>query len=459
MAQRNISGTVHPHNNMVLLVPSPSHLNRTALPSGSFCLDPHSIHTNCLFLDICYDWTAAEWSVPSYPSLSSAKQQHHLPHHPISDVSWNGVSLRSRVIIWDAPPHRVCNPVFHPRLVEDPTNRLVTAASEVSSFVNSSSNSEVLWVRGTVVHACIWCGVFGHVLLEMMLPAFMAGLAMAQRFNGIELGELSYMVEERHGQGTQTVFSALANQEHILTLEELVQQAKKSGKSAVCFERLIAGFRLQSALERPEYSSQLSSSEMTQLRNFVVSRIVGSSIRLPAPIPHRPVAPGVSFPSSCEAVLLQRRLSRVIVNLEELVLMLATRTGCTVKTVFFEDLSMTQQIAVVATAAVFVHVAGSGSHQFIWLPDGAASIVIVHPEHISFAGAGQYGVLAGQVNAILCAKRPDIFCLQARAEAVTQNGETASLSSDLKVVTASMSEALDFLRMQTGRGKFASETK
>ena len=100
---------------------------------------------------------------------------------------------------------------------------------------------------------------------------------------------------------------------------------------------------------------------------------------------------------------------------------------------------------------LFVHVSGSGSHHFIWLPDKPASLTIVHPEiKLNVVGHGGVGGGGLVLNDFLCWKHPTILCVTAGA-----TGGTGDPISNLEVDMYSFSNALDMIKLwQNNRGNF-----
>ncbi len=123
---------------------------KSILPS-LYCTDP-SIHTNCLFTrSLCYNIASAKWQ--TYAQLKT---------------NWTGISLRSRGSLFrDSPLPAACNDPFIP---------------EHHSFPDDKA---IYWINVTNVMSCIWVNVFGHIFLEMMLPAWMAMRNLADHVNFI----------------------------------------------------------------------------------------------------------------------------------------------------------------------------------------------------------------------------------------------------------------------------------
>ncbi|CAF3733386.1 unnamed protein product [Rotaria socialis] len=155
---------------------------------------------------------------------------------------------------------------------------------------------------------------------------------------------------------------------------------------------------------------------------------------------------------ACIALLIQRKYSRRILEKSEkgIVAMLRERTLCTVKIATFDGLAMLEQVRLVASATIFISVSGSGGHQFIWLPDGAASLLLVH-RHLGTGVIGHGGIGGGGFpgNDLLCWKHPTIMCVNAATTSLT-----AHYSSDVEVDLHSFSIALDMIKLWQRRGKF-----
>jgi hypothetical protein len=154
----------------------------------------------------------------------------------------------------------------------------------------------------------------------------------------------------------------------------------------------------------------------------------------------------------CIALLIQSAGNRRIIpeSEKQILEILRERTLCTVKVAAFDDIPILEQVSLVANATILVHVTGSASHHFIWLPDGAASVSIVHP-HLGLGVIGNGGLGGGGLfsNDFLCFKHRTILCLTAGAKALVPLE-----NSDVEVDTYSFSNALDMIKLWQHRGKF-----
>jgi hypothetical protein len=156
---------------------------------------------------------------------------------------------------------------------------------------------------------------------------------------------------------------------------------------------------------------------------------------------------------SCVAVIVQRMHSRNIVpeSVKQIIEILQDRTFCTVRVATFDNIPIIEQMRLVANATIFIHVSGSVSHHFIWLPDGGASLTIVHPHlRLNAIGSGSVGGGGLFVNDFLCWKHPTILCVTAGAKSNSPDS-----GGSLTVDMYSFSNALDMIKLWQGnRGKF-----
>jgi hypothetical protein len=381
------------------------HLHEQLLLPSFYCT--HSgIHANCLFSQsLCYDINSTKWKTST-----------------ILPSNWTGVSLRSRGSLFrDAPNHAICNSPFIPQNHSFPPNETI------------------FWINGTNVMSCIWVNVFGHILLEMMLPAWMAMRSLADSLH-FEDQNITYVLDNRCGCDLASRSFTLMSHQPVLQLLDLANKAKTFAKSHVCFERLIVGYRLQSSLEYAHNVAHLKVGDLSRYRDAVKTLH-----KLPLEVN--------MTQGACVALVVRRMHSRQIVPESEIQLVntLRERTLCTVRVATFDNVAIEEQMRLVATATIFVHVSGSGSQQFIWLPDGAASLTIIHP-HVGLNVIGTGGTGGGGLilNEFLCWKHPTILCVTAAAKATSPDS-----GSSLLVDMYSLSNALDMIKLwQNNRGKF-----
>lgn len=372
--------------------------------SSAYCTS-RNIHSNCLFTrSMCYNVVAASWEVSVLPF-----------------PKWKGVSLRARgELSMTDPLYWKCNDPLVPKYSSHP------------------NMDEIYWINGTTIISCIWVNFFGHIFIEMMLPAWMAWRNLAKRFY-IPYQNVTYVLDNRCGAKDAASFFSLLSNQRVLQLADLVNDAKQRKKSHACFERLIIGYRLQSSLQFPHNVAHLDSNDLSLYRNYI-KKMHGL-----------PLTVNMSA-DSCTALLIQRNYSRRILahSEKQAVAMLRQRTLCKVKVATFDGLSILDQVRLVANATVFVHVSGSGSHHFIWLADGAASLTLVH-SHLGLGVVGNGGVGGGgmPLNDLLCFKHPNILCVAAATKSVK-----AHYSSDVEIDTYSFSIALDMIKIWQHRGRF-----
>jgi hypothetical protein len=290
------------------------------------------------------------------------------------------------------------------------------------------------------VLSCLWVTVFGHILLEMMLPAWMAMRTLADHLHFSDQN-ITYILDDRRGCPLAAPSFSLLSHKPVLKFNNLVNEGKKYGKSHICFDRLIVGYRLQSPLEFAHNVAHLENGDLARWRD---------SIKI---LHGLPLQVNMSA-GACVALLVQRGYDRRIVpeSEKEIVEILRERTLCTVKVATFDGIPIVDQVRLVASATIFVSVSGSGAQQFIWLPDGAASLIIVHPQQplnvIGHGGLGGGGLI---LNDFLCWRHPTILCLTAGAKGIQPREDGRN---SIHVDTYSFSNALDMIKLLHHRGKF-----
>ena len=378
------------------------HLYHHLLPSV-YCTSS-SIHANCLFSrSLCYNINSAVWEASSLPFSN-----------------WSGVSLRSRGEI--RVDYR-CNNLFVPKLHPTPVD------------------NNIYWINGTNVLSCIWVSVFGHIFLEMMLPAWMAMRTLADRLHFSDQNITYILDDDNCGCPLAAPSFSLLSNKPVLQFGNLVNEGKQSGKSHICFDRLIVGSRLQTPLEFSHNVAHLENGDLARYRDAIKT------------LHGLPLQVNMSA-GACIALFVQRGYDRLIIpeSIQETVEILRERTLCTVKVASFDGIPIVDQVRLVATATIFISVSGSGAQQFIWLPDGGVSLIIVHPQQplnvIGHGGIGGGGLI---LNDFLCWKHPTILCLQAGAKGIQprQDGRNS-----IQVDNVSLSNALDMIKLWHRRGKF-----
>lgn len=370
----------------------------------AYCTSP-SLHANCFFSrSLCYHIKSKTWETSQLPFSN-----------------WTEVSLRSRGALFrDQYEHSGCNTPFRPKLRPAPPS------------------STILWIKGTNVFSCIWFYAFGHIFLEMMLPAWMSMRTLADHLNLFD-ENVGYVLDDHYGVPSASGAFTLLTKQPILTFSGLVDGAMLKGKENLCFEQLLIGYRLQSSLEFPQNAAHLEVGDLERFRDSIKK------------LHNIPLKVDMTA-NKCIALLLQRASSRKIIpdSEKKLVEMLRNRTLCQVHVVSFDGLPVIEQVRLVSKASIFIHVSGSGSHHFIWLADGGASITLVHP-HLRLKTIGNGGPGGGglTLNDFLCWKHPKILCVTAEAKSLLPSYE-----SDVDIDLDSFSSALDMVKLSQKRGHF-----
>eukprot|EP00211_Chloroparvula_japonica_P007557 CAMPEP_0119158678 /NCGR_PEP_ID=MMETSP1310-20130426/53382_1 /TAXON_ID=464262 /ORGANISM="Genus nov. species nov., Strain RCC2339" /LENGTH=318 /DNA_ID=CAMNT_0007151303 /DNA_START=234 /DNA_END=1190 /DNA_ORIENTATION=- len=245
--------------------------------------------------------------------------------------------------------HGHCIPPFLPPL----------RTSEVPSSV----------IPGVTYFLCSWVNHFGHILMDMIFPSFLA----LQDLNVLGRS-VRVIVDNRftfpYGSNC-TVMDAV---ETFLTpgtrpveLSRLLAEYRTWVKP-VCFSRFVVGLKYERIVQSFTMTPwrPITVTDIRAFRDHVVS---GHGARV-LPEPDR----------SCRILILDRDTTdRRLTNVRELAQAVSASThlyDIEVRIEKFDGMTMVAQVAEIVAADVFISVSGTGSHMAVFLPDGAASIVI-----------------------------------------------------------------------------------
>lgn len=325
------------------------------------------------------------------------------------------------------------------------------------------------------------------MFLEMMLPAGLSVLNLARSFSGINMSSVSYVLDHRVPTRAQSIFKLLSPNKEVTTLDQLREQVRATTATTtiptgaqpastgdthakqqqqqqpppfpspprpslthICFDHAVLGSRLQSSLEFPHNALHATPDLMRQYRDDVVSTLdpletVSDYVR------------GVRVNASsvdCIVLIGVRSRSRRF-NVSSIASVVSLRTNCTVEVKDMGALSIRDQAAHVSRSRVYIHMSGSGSHHFLWLPPGGVSLVLVHPQlHLGTVGDGGLGGGGFILNELLCYRRPDLLCLTAAVTLNTPQPNQPTPLFDCSVDQVTFGLAMDMIRLHTGRGTF-----
>lgn len=239
------------------------------------------------------------------------------------------------------------------------------------SVLKPERPNDYINVPGTTYNVCCWVTHFGHVLINMLIPAFHAlqtfGL-QDQIPNMTYLLDLRYTYKWGSNDTIIEVFElATASRDRVLTLPDLIQKAREEKKTHVCFERFVVGMRhdtLLVGLDHPGHpAGPDATSGMLEALRDEMSRLY--------PRPN-------SGQQTCRVLILDRQKTRVINDVGSLMRLSSSifRGNVLVSVDIFDYASLIAQYKQITETHVLITVAGTGSHWAIFLPEGAASIVI-----------------------------------------------------------------------------------
>jgi hypothetical protein len=263
---------------------------------------------------------------------------------------------------------------------------------------------------GNYVFVCTWIHHFGHVLMDHLLPAFLALHSFYSSSDNVTIivdAKIKTAVSTPHV--TYNLLSLLAP---VVWLSDLKDQALAANASKLCPERMVVGFARHGLV-----GEDTTHGAYALMRDHVYTRY-----NITAP------------PTGCVALIVQRgHKSRFITNIDDVSAAMQDFFGsaCQVVTTRLEGDILTQ-VRLVATLRFLITVSGSGSHHMIWLPDGSVSIVVQHPFH-------------GDVNRVICAKHAGVLCLTANST-LAPGEEAGPASSPLARISADVIVDVQYLR-------------
>lgn len=307
----------------------------------------NSTFASCLFQPACLEAESnqAIWTTET------------LPYH-----NWLGVSKNvQRMGSNDFGQFDGCDNPFLPKIIKD--------NHDDTPFVSLS---------GTYLYLCVWIHHFGHNLMDHLYPAFDLIQAMAKNNTGVTLLiDPRIKTEVSTPSLTMDILSVLGT---VRSVQEVSQWAESIGMKRVCFERFLVGMKRTGVTSHQD----IPEGGYSMMRDFVYNRLGIKNSR-----------------EGCKFMLVKRSGSRAISNAEVLLQELRSLLPghCTIEHTDFSG-AFADQIRHVASLNGIISVASSGSHQMMWLPDGAFSLVIEHPFH-------------ADTNRKVCENVQNVLCLRA----------------------------------------------
>lgn len=279
------------------------------------------------------------------------------------------------------------------------------------------NESPSVFLSGTYVYLCVWIHHFGHSMMDHLYPAFDLIQTMAERGGK----EVTLLVDPQIRTSaapqalTMDILSVLGP---VRTVQEMSHWAQEKGIDRVCFEKMLVGMKRTGVSSHDD----VPQGGYNAMRNFVYGRL---GIK------------NASVKKACSFILVNRAVgSRVISNagilLQELTNALPSH--CAVDHIDFDG-AFADQIKKIASTSGIISIASSASHQMIWLPDGAFSLVIDHPFH-------------NDTNSMVCKKMHNVLCLRARSTVADETDIPDDLSGKMSLsVVADVSEVLRQFRI------------
>jgi len=350
----------------------------------SKCVTNEKNQTVCVYEDICYNNNEDNWYIgegSNDPMLDSIKE----------------------------PELLLLN--FKKEFVNDP--RMLTCLDEFHPIPRKEKKKSFMQMSGTFYYLCCWTPEFGHVLINMVFPAFHA---LSKLFPQEVFSSIQYVVKETERQTTRTERGFFALYYDVLefftgfkgkvfSFDQLIKKAREEGKEEVCFDQLAAGMFLDSLIwsrDIPEYD--IKEDLLVPMKDHVAQLYPLEHESLEKVLGETRVN-GQSGETECNIAILERKNgSRNMVNKDEVldtIKNIYQDEKWNIQTISFDDVGLESQYLTMQNTKLFLSVSGTGSHMAAYLPDGAASIEIsvMYEE-------GK----AKSVNEELCKVIPEVTC-------------------------------------------------
>ena len=200
----------------------------------------------CLYNHICYntnDYTSSRhnrrWETTNNENIDGQPLLNNIAiDHPQKGLE------EDKNLPW-FESYSQCNEHFQP----------VHSKDKRMNFFNIDTRShQVLFVDGTTYYVCSWINHFGHILFNMITPAFHALTKIGVKEKN--LGNIKFLIDEKTDEkdsrsSWKQLFSFVTgggnqgnNNDHtkrVFSLSALQIEAKSKGKRHICFEKLLVG--------------------------------------------------------------------------------------------------------------------------------------------------------------------------------------------------------------------------
>ena len=349
----------------------------------------------CLYNHVCYNLDSSQrWETSNGNVIGGRPLLNNIAMDNRQEVTKDSPWLYS---------YSQCNEQFQPVLLEE--------------GIDATDTQRVLFVDGTTYYVCCWIDHFGHILMNMVAPAFNAltKFGIGQE----ELGRIKFLVHQRTGMlldpldSVWRLFSFVTgggkqgngkNEKRVLSFNELRKEAVLNRKSHLCFEKLVVGMYDDSLIgvgigDRLRHK-QLEVGQLQSLRKHLRDIYPTSNENISAALEEtlvsKPttIAPiknsdkrkvtstaGLISPPECTITLLERKpgTTRQIINRNETLQVIDEVFEPSMwkfRRVIFEpeDSSVLSQYMTIQSTMVQISITGTGSHMSMFLPDGAFDV-------------------------------------------------------------------------------------
>lgn len=320
----------------------------------------------CLYNNICYNITSKHWEtsneiIVGQPLLNNVGMNNR---HEISKETDSRLYKFSQ-----------CNEKFQP----------------VYSEIKVDSE-KVLSVHGTTYFICGWVDHFGHILMNMVTPAYHAlvNIGLKEKLHNIK-----YLVQNRSKcKEMKNIWKFLhfltgGNQpdKRVLSFSSLLSQASSNEQTHMCFDELVVGMYEDSLIgvgigdvrENHTFEEGQLNPMRDHLNSLYPATMENINAALQETLVSKPTIPDSS--PNCTITLLERRGARTIINHNEtldVINEVFDPTKWNFQRVSFESgsSSIRSQYLTLKSTMVQISTTGSGSHLSMFLPHGGVDIQI-----------------------------------------------------------------------------------
>lgn len=246
-----------------------------------------------------------------------------------------------------------------------------------ATLVNEASETRMT-MPGTTYLVCCWVTHFGHVMVNMLVPAFHAlgkfGL-MSPLSNVSFLLDLRFTFKWGSNSTIVGLFEAIVGSGRVMTLPKVIDGTLATNNTHACFKKIIVGMLHDNILcssancDVNEKGRAASRGMFEPLRNELFRQHPEYYAMLRKPV----VNP-------CRVLILDRdaNLGRRIGDFGIMARLVRKtfREDWLTHASFFETLNLRSQFAEIGRTAVLITIGGTGSHWAIFLPSNSVSIEI-----------------------------------------------------------------------------------